>query len=69
MDNDKIKILDVRMPKEQQWKLEPHLRTKKYQANIEFPDGKVRYLYGDDPVKMELYAKSINATILKTVKL
>ncbi len=66
--SDKIKVLDAQMPKEEQKKLEPILRSKKYQANIELPDGKIRFMYGDDPVTLELYAKSIGAKILKTSK-
>lgn len=69
MTEDKIKVLDAQMPIEDQEKLKPILATKKYQVDIELPDGKVRYLYGDDPVPMEMYARSIGAKILKTAKL
>jgi len=69
--SDKKKILDVRFPKEEQEKnvgLINKLKEKKYQANIELPDGKIRFMYGNDPVELELYAKSIGAKILKTSK-
>ena len=71
MTGDIPKILDVRMPKEEQEKSELLIKKageKKYQVNIEI-DGKERYIYGDDPVIMESYAKSIGAIILKVIKL
>lgn len=67
--SDKKKILDVRFLKEEQEKnvdLIEKLMEKKYQANIQLPDGKIRFMYGNDPVELELYAKSIGAKILKT---
>ena len=72
MKDDKIKVLDVRMPKEEQEKPEfvKKLKEKnfKYQVNVKI-DGKVRFMYGDDPVQLEMYAQSIGAKILKTVRL
>lgn len=71
-EDDKIKVLDVKMPKEEQEKSEfvKKLKEKnfKYQVTVEI-DGKVRFMYGDDPVQLEMYAQSISAKILKTVKL
>jgi len=69
--SEKKKILDVRFPKEKQEKskiLIAGLKQKKYQVSIEI-DGKVRYMYGDDPVVLETYAKGIGATILKVTEL
>jgi len=72
MEDDKIKVLDVRVPKEEQEKPEflKSLKEKnfKYQVTVEI-DGKVRFMYGDDPVQLEMYAQSISAKILKTEKL
>jgi len=69
--DDKPKILDVRFPKEEQKKseaLRKKLQEKKYQVDVEI-DGKVRFMYGDDPVILENYAKSIGAKILKVTKI
>ncbi len=69
---DKKKILDVRIPKEEQEnspKLIAHLAAKKYQVTVEDKDGKIRYAYGDDPVILEMACKSWGFTILKTTKL
>ena len=68
-ESDKKKVLDVRFPKEEQEKnvgLLEKIIEQKYQATIELADGKIRYMYGNDPVELELYAKSIGAKILKT---
>ncbi len=70
--SDKKKILDVRFPKDQQEKskeLIGVLKQKKYQVNVELPDGKVRFMYGDDPVVLETYAKAHGLKILKVSKL
>jgi len=69
MSDDKHKILDVRMPVKDQEKLKPYLHTKKFQVDIELPDGKVRFMYGDDPVVLEMYAKAHGIKILKVRKL
>lgn len=72
MTEEKKHILDVRMPKEQQEKskeLIEGLRQKKYQVDVEYPDGKVRFMYGDDPVVLEMYAKANGMKILKVRKL
>ena len=72
MSEDKKKILDVRLPKDQQEKskeLIGVLKQKKYQVNVELPDGKVRFMYGDDPVVLETYAKAHGLKILKVSKL
>ena len=69
--NDKHKVLDVRFPKEEQEKskeLTKMLGEKKYKVTIEI-DGKVRFMYGDDPVVLEMVAKGQGATILKVTKL
>jgi len=68
MSDDKHKILDVRMPVKDQEKLKPYLRTKKFKVTIK-TNGKVRFMYGDDPVILETYATSIGAKILKVTKL
>lgn len=72
MSEDKKKILDVRFPKDKQEKskeLIGMLKQKKYQVNVELPDGKVRFMYGDDPVVLEMYAKAHGLKILKVSKL
>lgn len=61
-DTDGISIRD-------QKKLVPELSKKKYQVNIKLHNGKVRYLYLNDPIVAELYVEIINATILKVKKL
>jgi len=69
--NDKHKVLDIRFPKKEQEKSEKliqQLQQKKYQVSIEI-NGKTRFMYGDDPVVLELYAKGIGAKILKVTKL
>jgi len=69
----KKKILDVRIPKEEQEKLfkDPKNRkvllSKKWRVTIKF-EQKVRYLYGDDPEIMQDYAKHMGAKILKVDK-
>lgn len=45
------------------------LKEKKYQVDVTFSDGKVRFMYGDDPVVLETYARSVGAKILKVTKL
>jgi len=68
LSDDKPKILDVRMPVKDQEKLKPYIRTKKFKVTIK-ANGKVRFMYGDDPVILETYATSIGAKILKVTKL
>ena len=71
MNDEKPKILDIRFPKEEQNKseaLKEKLQEKKYQVDVEI-DGKIRFMYGDEPVTLENYAKSIGAKILKVTKL
>lgn len=72
MEDDKIKVLDVKMPKEEQEKPEFLKSLKeqnfKYQVKVKIGN-KIRFMYGNDPVPLEMYAKAIGATILKTVKL
>jgi len=51
------------------WMIEPQVRNKKYQVNIKLPNGKVRYLYLDDPNIADLYIRLIGAKILKIRKL
>jgi len=62
LDSDGMSVRD-------QWKLEPELRKKKYQATIKLPNGRVRYLYLNDPHIAELYVNIIGAKILKIRKL
>jgi len=72
MEDDKIKVLDVKLPKEDQEKPEflKSLKEKNYKYQVEVKIGnKIRFMYGDDPVQLEGYARAIGATILKTVKL
>jgi len=72
MEDDKIKVLDVKMPKEEQEKPEflKSLKEKNFKFQVEVKiRNKIRFMYGDDPVKLEMYAKAIGAKILKTVKL
>jgi hypothetical protein len=72
LSEDKKKVLDVRFPKEQQEKskeLTEACGQKKYQVDVEYPDGKVRYMYGDDPVTLEMYAKGEGLKILRVTKL
>ncbi len=52
-----------------QLRLEPELLKKKYRVNIKLPNGKVRYLFLDNPHTAELYVKLIGAKILKITKL
>lgn len=52
-----------------QLSLEPKLRKKKYQVNIKLRNGRVRYLYLNNPDIAELYVKVIRAKILKIIKL
>lgn len=68
MSDDKHKILDVRMPVKDQEKLKPYLKTKKFQVTVK-TNGKVRFMYGDDPVVLEMYAKANGMKILKVRKL
>ena len=71
----KKKILDVRIPKDQQKELLKQkkytdvLLSKKYKVDIQFPDGSIRYMYGDDVEIFEDYAKSLGAKIIKVAKL
>ena len=70
-DSDKHKILDVRSPREEQEKsekLRKELYKKQYQVTIEIA-GKVRFMYGNDPVVMETVARGYGAKILKVEKL
>jgi len=73
-EDDKIKVLDVRMPKEEQEKpefvkkLKEKVKNYKYRVSIN-TGHKIRYLYGDDPVQLEGYARAIGAKIIKTEKL
>jgi len=61
-DTDGISVRD-------QKKLVPELPKKKYQVNIKLYNGRVRYLYLNDPFLAELYVVIIDATILKVTKL
>lgn len=71
-DEDRFKILDVRMPKEEQEKSEPLLdviRKKKWQVDFKKPDGKVRFAYTDNPEPVEVYLKAQGFKILKVHRL
>ena len=64
----KKKILDVRMPVEDQLaskKLEEKLREKKWKFTVKMKDGKVRYVYSSDKESTEAYLRLVGATILK----
>jgi len=65
----KKKVLDVRMPIEEQKKLIPHLKTKKYKVDVDVGKGRIRYIYGDDPVTLEMFALCEGWTIIKTTEL
>ena len=72
MSDEKPKILDVRIPKEEQEKPEflKKLKDKKFKYQVEIKIGsKVRFMYGNDPVILENYAKGIGGKILKVTKL
>lgn len=56
------------MPVKDQEKLKPYLKTKKFQVTVK-TNGKVRFMYGDDPVVLEMYAKANGMKILKVRKL
>ncbi len=72
--SEKKKILDVRIPKEEQKELLSQkkytdvLLSKKFKVDIQFQDGKIRYMYGDDVEIFEDYAKSVGAKIIKVTK-
>lgn len=74
-EDEKKKILDLQMSKEEQEKLlkrkevQDVLLSKKFRCSLKFPDGKIRYLYGDDQEIFEDYAKAYGAKIIKTEKL
>ena len=65
------KILDVRLPKEDQEKSEElinKLKKKRYQVTIK-DRNKIRYMYGDDPVVLESYAKAKGLKIIEVTEL
>lgn len=73
-DDDKHKVLDLRMPKEEQKKIlsnpvvAKYLHTKKYKVTVK--DGHLtRYMYGDDPDILEGFAIAKGLKILRTEKL
>jgi len=69
---DKKKILDVRMPKEEQEKPEfiNALKKKEFKWQVDvFMNGKRRFMYGNDPEILQDYAKSVGAKILKVQKI
>ena len=51
------------MPLEDQWTLEPTLRTYKYQVKIILITGRERYMHTDEPEAIRVYVKGINARI------
>lgn len=57
------------MPIEDQKKLMPSLREKKYQINLRLKDGSKKFMYADDEKFAQEYVKMIDATILKIIKL
>ncbi len=61
-DNTGISVRDQNI-------LDPKIREKKYQINIKLSNGKVRYLYLNDPHIAEIYIQIIGAKILKIKKL
>ena len=68
--NKKFKTLDAEgMPLDDQKKLLPELRKKKYQVNVKLKNGRVRFAYTDDPEAVEAYVKTIDAKILKILKI
>ena len=61
-DNTGISVRD-------EYTLDSKLSKKKYQINIKLSNGKVRYLYLNDPHIAEIYIQIIGAKILKIKKL
>ncbi len=68
--NKKKKGLWVQgMPLEDQKKLKPYLRTKKYQVNLKLADGTKKFMYLDEPKVATVFVSQIKAKILKVIKL
>jgi len=71
----KKKILDIRIPIDEQKELLKQkkytdvLLSKKFHVEIQFEDGTIRYMYGDEVKIFEDYAKSVGAKIIKVTKL
>ncbi len=57
------------MPLEEQNKLKPYLRTKKYQVNLQLADGTKKFMYLDEPQIATVFAAQIRAKILKVIKI
>ncbi len=73
-DDEKKHVLDLRMSKDKQRKLfkdpkvSEFLNSRKYRVTIK--DGhKTRYIYGDDPVIIEGFARAKGLIILRTEEL
>lgn len=69
---EKKRVLDVRLPKEEQNKKEfvDAIKSKKFKyQNVQYPDGKVRFMYGNDPKALQDFAKLSGLKILKVIEL
>ena len=65
----KKNALWAQMPLEDQKKLKPYLRAKKYQVNLQLADGTKKFMYLDEPQVATVFALQIKAKILKVIKL
>lgn len=66
----KFKALDADgMPLDAQRKLLPELSKKKYQVSFTLKNGRVRFAFTDNPHVIETYVKTIDAKILKILKI
>jgi len=57
------------MSLEDQMKLLPHIKNKKYQITVLTQNGKTGFLYLDDEKLAEIFCRQIKAKILKIIKL
>ncbi len=48
--------------------IKPKLNEYKYQISYKMPGGIIRSAFTDEPKIVEVYLKSINATIIKIIK-
>jgi len=70
-EDDKEKVLDIQFSKEEQEKNPELLKMcagKEWKLTIEI-NGKVRFMYGDDPTFLEMVAKGYGAKIIKVTRL
>ena len=70
--DDRSKVLDVQMPKEEQEKPEfiEKLKEKKYKWQVSIKDRtKIRFLLGNDPEILQDFAKAKGYKIVKVERL